>query len=158
MEASSSEAEAEEIQWRQWVDKKFVQVLTVNIYRTMRESWQTFDYITQQGNFNFAERQAARVAGAGLMYGISGRLIKKYGVEGDLREALYAAANEWVAAVGEGRKFLGGDAPNLADLSMFGVIRSVTGTDTFMDLMHNSRIAPWYERMMAVVGASSRIE
>ena len=40
---------------------------------------------------------------------------------------------------------------------MFGVIRSVTCTDTFMDLMHHSRIGAWYERMMAAVGSSSRL-
>ena len=83
------------------MDKTFVQLITVNIYRTARESWQTFDYITSHGNFNFFERQAARVSGSGLMYGISGRLIKKYGIKGDLREALYTAANEWVDNLGE---------------------------------------------------------
>lgn len=61
------------------------------------------------------------------MYGISGKLVKKYGIEGDLRAALLGAANEWSDAVGEGRTFMGGDEPNLADLSMFGVIRSITG-------------------------------
>ena len=39
---------------------------------------------------------------------------------------------------------------------MFGVVRSVTGTNTFMDLMHNTEISRWYERMMSKVGASSR--
>ena len=149
--------EAEEIKWRQWVDKRFVQLLTVNIYRTLREAWQTFNYIAEHGNFNFAERQAARVAGSGLMYGISGRLIKKYGVQGDLRQALYAGADEWVQGIPAGQRFMGGDTPNLADLSLFGVIRSVTGTDTFMDLMHQTKIAPWYEAMMAAVGESSRL-
>ena len=64
-ETPSREALDEEIKWRRWVDKRFVQIITVNIYRTMWESWQTFDYITEHGNFNFAERQAARVAGSG---------------------------------------------------------------------------------------------
>lgn len=45
-------------------------------------------------------------------------------------------------AVGQ-RRFLGGDAPNMADLSMFGVIRAVVGTNTFHDLMHNTKIGPW---------------
>jgi len=39
-----------------------------------------------------------------------------------------------VAAL-KGRPFLGGDKPDLADLAVFGVVRSVTGTDTFNDLM-----------------------
>ncbi len=52
---------------------------------------------------------------------------------------------------------MGGEAPNLADLAVFGVLKSVTGTDTFMDVMHQSRIGPWYERMMECVGGSSRL-
>lgn len=40
---------------------------------------------------------------------------------------------------------------------MFGAIRSITGTDTFMDLMHNTAIGAWYQRMMAAVGPSSRL-
>ena len=67
-ESASAEGVEEEIKWRRWVDKRFVQVITVNIYRNMRESWQTFDYITEHGNFNFAERQAARVAGSGASF------------------------------------------------------------------------------------------
>ena len=55
------------------------------------------------------------------------------------------------------KPFKGGEKPDLSDLSMFGVIRSVTGTDTFMDLMHLTPISGWYERMMAEVGSSSRL-
>lgn len=33
-----------------------------------------------------------------------------------MRLDLYKAANDWVAAVGKNRKFMGGEAPNLADL------------------------------------------
>ena len=58
---------------------------------------------------------------------------------------------------GLGRSFLGGDAPNLADLAVFGVIRSVTCTDTFNALMHSTGIGPWYARMMGAVGQSSRL-
>ena len=95
---------------------------------------------------------------AGLMWGISGKLIRKYGIEGDLRANLYSDAEKWMEALGSERQFMGGAKPNLADLSMFGVIRSVTGTDTFMDLMHKTSISSWYERMMAAVGPSSRLE
>ncbi|BDA42556.1 Prostaglandin E synthase 2 [Coccomyxa sp. Obi] len=147
----------DEERWRRWVDERLVRLLTVNIYRNMRESFQTFDYITASScNFSFVEREAARVVGAVLMWGISGRLKKKYGIEGDVRAELYQAASEWVDALGE-RRFHGGAEPDLADLSVFGVIRSITCTDTFMDLMHTTRIGPWYEHMMDAVGKSSRL-
>lgn len=47
------------------------------------------------------------------------------------------SADEWVAALG-GRPFMGGTQPDLADLAVFGVVRAVTGTDTFNDLMQAS--------------------
>lgn len=40
---------AEQKQWRAWVDEKWVRVVTVNIYRTVGESLQTFDYMTSLG-------------------------------------------------------------------------------------------------------------
>lgn len=89
------------------------------------------------------------------MWGIGMRMPKKYNITGDLRDALYAAADEWVDAIGD-REFKGGNDPDLADLAVYGVIRSIVGTPTFNDMMHNSRIFPWYKRMMDSVGASSR--
>lgn len=143
-------------EWRRWVDEKFVRAITVNIYRTANESFQTFDYITTHGNFGWAQRQAARIVGATMMWSLSNRLKKKYGIEGDVRQALYALAEEWAQGL-NGQPFMGGDAPSLADIEAFGVIRSITGTDTFHDLQHNTSISPWYERMMKEVGDSSRL-
>lgn len=65
-------------------------------------------------------------------------------------------AADWVGAL-KGRTFHGGSSPDLADLAVFGVIRSITGTDTFNDLMHNTDIGSWYEAMFNAVGESSRI-
>ncbi len=154
--ANAADAGAEEARWRRWADERFVRVVTVNIYRSAREAWQAFDYIAGAGNFGRFEREAARVAGFAAMYAMQGRLKKKYGVEGDERAALRAAAGEWAAALG-GRPFLGGGAPNLADLAVFGVARAVVGTDTFHDLQHATEMAPWYERMVAAVGPSARL-
>ena len=131
-------------------------VITINIYRSASESFQTFDYITKHGNFTWLELQASRFIGATLMWAISGRLRSKYGLQGDARSMLYDAANEWVEALGD-RPFLGGSSPNLADLAVFGVTRGVVGTDTYRDMMLHSHIAPWYERMVHAVGQSARV-
>jgi len=145
-----ADAEAEESQWFDWVDSKLVHIVTPNIYRTTGEALQAFDYITERGNFNAFEREAARYTGAVAMYALSKLVLKKkYGIE-DEREDLYAAVNDFVSAVGA-RKFLGGDKPNLADTATFGVLRAVQTMDTFQDVMANTGIKPWYERMAAVV-------
>lgn len=42
-------AREEEERWRRWTDERFVRLITVNIYRSMRESFQMFDYIANTG-------------------------------------------------------------------------------------------------------------
>ena len=90
------------------------------------------------------------------MWVIGGRMPKKYGIQGDLREALYGCGNELADALG-GKPFLGGGAPNLADLSAFGVLRAVETMPAFDDLMAHSRIKPWYARMREAVGPSAEL-
>lgn len=40
----------------------------------------------------------------------------RHNLQDDVRQDLYKAVNDWVAAIGKKRKFMGGDRPNLADL------------------------------------------
>ena len=42
-------------------------VLTPNIYRTLSEALQTFDYISKTGNFGFVDREVARWSGVTIM-------------------------------------------------------------------------------------------
>lgn len=46
----------------------------------------------------------------------SSSLTDRHNLQDDVRQDLYKAVNDWVAAVGKSRKFMGGDRPNLADL------------------------------------------
>ncbi|GMF21650.1 unnamed protein product [Phytophthora lilii] len=145
----------EEEQWRQWVDKKLILLTPPNIYRTVPEALQAFDYCLTEGKFTPMERRMSKYAGAVVMYLIAKRSKKKYGIE-DERQALYSALDSWVEAVGDKRPFLGGEEPNMADLSVFGVLRAMHGLDTYNDMMRETKIEPWFTRMTAKVGASSR--
>ena len=53
------------------------------------ESWATFRYVTEQTNWAWGVREAARVSGAVLMWQVGKKMPAKYGITGDLREALY---------------------------------------------------------------------
>ncbi|EFJ44640.1 hypothetical protein VOLCADRAFT_82699 [Volvox carteri f. nagariensis] len=156
--SSSSSSLEEEVLWRKWVDEKLVKVLTANIYRNWDESVETFKYITEQTGWSWGAREVARWAGAVMMWQVGKRMPAKYGIEGDLRMALYDVANDFADNALRGRRFAGGDvAPNLADLAAFGVIRAVRQTGAFRDMMANTRLAPWYAAMEGMVGESARI-
>nr|XP_027115055.1 prostaglandin E synthase 2-like isoform X2 [Coffea arabica] len=71
--------------------------------------------------------------------------------------ALYEAAETWVDAL-NGRDFLGGAKPNLADLAVFGVLRPIRYLRSGKDMVEHTRIGDWYSRMETAVGIPSRIQ
>jgi len=152
----AADGTAEEKEWREWVNQRLVRIITANIYRSLGESWQTFDYIVEHGNFGVASRLMTRMFGTATMYVIGRRMPNKYNIDGDLREALYAAADEWMDAVGN-KDFLGGKKPNLADLAVYGVIQAVEGTSTYKDMIERTKVEHWLSRMKAEVGQTCRI-
>lgn len=154
-----SDGSEEEARWSAWVDDKLVHILPANIYRTPSEALQAFDYISENSNFSAGQQLMAKYSGAVIMYALTQlKLKKKYGIPDDgERQALYDAVTEWTSTL-QGRSFLGGDAPNLADVSVFGVLRSLEGYPTFDDMLANTDVQSWYERMTAVVGTSARKE
>lgn len=145
----------EEKKWREWVDNHLVHVLSPNIYRTVSEALESFDYITTKGNFSLYERLVAKYGGAAAMYFVSKRLKKKHNIT-DERQALYGAAEQWVEAL-KGRKFLGDLEPNLADLAVFGVLRPIRHLKSGQDMVEHTRIGNWFSEMENAVGQASRM-
>ncbi|XP_073397211.1 prostaglandin E synthase 2 [Dendrobates tinctorius] len=143
----SKESQKEEMKWRKWADDWLVHLISPNVYRTPGEALASFDYIVREGNFGSVEGIFAKYLGATAMFFIGKRLKSRHNLQDDVRQDLYRAANTWVAALGKERKFLGGLQPNLADLAVYGVLRVMEGLQSFDDMMANTKIKPWYQRM-----------
>ncbi|KAK4787532.1 hypothetical protein SAY86_011365 [Trapa natans] len=155
MHPSNLAEDEEESKWCRWVDNHLVHVLSPNIYRTPSEALESFNYITSHGNFSFTERLIAKYTGAAAMYMVSKKLKKRHNIT-DERGALYEAAETWVNAL-KNRPYCGGVKPNLADLSVFGVLRPVRNLKSGKDMVENTRIGEWYDRMEKAVGDSARV-
>uniref|UniRef100_A0A3Q1I029 Prostaglandin E synthase 2 n=2 Tax=Anabas testudineus TaxID=64144 RepID=A0A3Q1I029_ANATE len=137
----------EEMKWRQWADDWLVHLISPNVYRTTGEALASFDYIVREGKFGTFEGFFAKYVGAAAMFLISKRLKSRHNLQDDVRQDLYKAVNDWMAAIGKNRKFMGGDHPNLADLSVFGVLRVMEGLQAFDDMMKNTKVKYWYRHM-----------
>lgn len=141
-----------ESRWRAWTYDRLVHVVTVNLYRTWGEAWASFDYLTRQ-NFASWSILPTKVVGSVAMVAVAKKMKTKHGIAGDERAALCTELDSFADAVAAGgHPFLGGGAPNLADVSVYGVLRAIEGISTWRDAMAGSRIAPWYGRMRAAVG------
>lgn len=147
-----SKAEKLEMKWRKWVDNVLVHNLPPNIYRSPAEALQAFEYIADKGNFSSAQKYIIKYTGAAGMYLIAMKLKRKYNIPDDVRQSLYDAANDWMDVVGK-QDFMGGAKPNLADLSVYGVLSSIEGLDAFNDMCLMTKIGPWYYRVKEAVNS-----
>nr|XP_033816483.1 prostaglandin E synthase 2 isoform X2 [Geotrypetes seraphini] len=147
----TKESRAEEMKWRRWADDWLVHLISPNVYRTPREALASFDYIVHEGKFGGVEGFFAKYVGAMAMFFVSKMLKRRHNLQDDVRQDLYKAANDWVAAIGKKRPFLGGEQPNLADLAVFGVLRVMEDLEAFDDLMSHSKLQPWYIKMRKVM-------
>lgn len=141
---SSKDARKEEVKWRQWTDEWLVNLIKPNIYRSPVEALASYGHIVREGKFGAIEGVFIKYIGAFYMFFVSKLLKIWYKLQDDVRQDLYLAVDEWITAIGKKRKFMGGDKPNLADLSVYGVLSAMEGLEAFEDIMVNTRVRKWY--------------
>ncbi|KAF4657797.1 Prostaglandin E synthase 2 [Perkinsus chesapeaki] len=156
-EAEEVKSDAEmsiEEQWVRWADQCLVQLIVINIYRNLKESMETFDYLLTHKEFGYISKMAVYWSGTFVMMMVSGARRKKYHLpKGEEREALYEALDMMVEQMGD-NSFLGGASPCTADFNVYGVLRSVEGFTTERLMWENTKIKSWYDRMAELVGPS----
>ena len=143
--------------WLEFVDKELAVLLFPNITRNMLESWEAFGYINGVPHFNGLQKLGLRITGAVAMRLANGKIKKKYKIE-DEREALIKVVNGWTREGLAGRKFHGGnEAPDLADVAVYGCLRSVEAFTTFAWLIGEAdrEFLIWFNRMTKEIGESS---
>lgn len=147
-------AEREERKWREWVDDHFIHLISPNIYRSLTESFQTFEWFSHYGewdvHFSTWSRLLAKYVGAFVMWMVAKRLKRRHNIT-DERKALTDAFNDWMNAIGPNRKYMGGDAPNLADLAMYGAMIAFAGCSAFNEAVVNNPIERWFSDMRRAV-------
>lgn len=148
--------------WRIWADQKLVHMIAPNVYRTFSEALDSFKIITAKGNFGSDHwwgafyKVCAEFFGATFMVNLSKRLKKKYGLDENVRHSLYVAVNDWLKEL-DGAKFHGGDSPDLADLAVYGTLKSMEDMEAFLDMLQYTKIGPWYGRMQKLCEKNSRM-
>ncbi|OXU21196.1 hypothetical protein TSAR_011474 [Trichomalopsis sarcophagae] len=139
----------EERKWRKWADDVFVHTLCPNVYRTLGEAYQTFNWFSDVGRweeyFPSWERAIMVNVGALAMWLISKKLKKRHNLKEDVRESFYDEINIWLNAIkARGGTFMGGANPDLSDLAVYGVLKSIEGCEAFQDALKYTQLGTWY--------------
>jgi microsomal prostaglandin-E synthase 2 len=150
----SSDPEIEK--WMEFTDRKLAVLLFPNITRNMLESWEAFGYINKVPHFNAIQKIILRMTGALAMRVANGRIKRKYNIE-DERGALLTTVREWIQDGLRGRRFHGGDEPDLADVVVYGCLKSIEEFTTFAWLVGDTdrEFLVWFNRMGKEIPNSS---
>lgn len=82
------------------------------------------------------------------MWLIAKRLKKRHRLKEDVRQSLYDEVNRWLKEIHvNGTPFRGGHDPDLSDLAVYGVLKSIEGCSAFKDLLKNTKLSKWYNAM-----------
>ncbi|XP_037939226.1 prostaglandin E synthase 2 [Teleopsis dalmanni] len=145
----TKEMEESERKWRTWADNHLVHLISPNCYQTLGEAFETFDWFSEAGEWDVHfpkwERNLMVYVGASAMWGISKMLKRRHGLSDDVRSHIYDALDKWTREIKKRKtQFMGGKEPNLADLSVFGVLSSMEGCQAFKDCLENTNIGEWF--------------
>ena len=146
--------------WSEWSEKRLAVMLYPNITRNMSESWECFSYTQDVLEWNPLARIGTRIAGAAAMTLANGKIKKKYNIV-DEREELSVVLMEWVDAVNASKDgpFLHGSVVTLPDLMVFGVLRSIEGLSTWVEIMNeNPQLRAWYDSVNKVVPSCEMVK
>ncbi|KAH8380085.1 hypothetical protein KR009_008864 [Drosophila setifemur] len=152
----TKETEETDRKWRSWADSHLVHLISPNCYQTMGESLETFEWFSQAGEWDVHfpkwERDLMVYGGASAMWAIAKMLKRRHALTDDVRSHMYDALDQWTAELKKRKsKFMGGKQPGLADLSVFGVLSSMEGCQTFKDCLQNTTIGEWFFEVKALV-------
>ena len=152
-----------------WAHDNLVILFPPNIYRSLGESFEAFNYISASDHFSPAQRLLLRGTGSFFMWAVSGKLKKKYGIEderAELHGALATFMDDWATVKGDGDAdaaraaiAAGGGAGVKGDLLVYGMLSAMEGMATLREALDEGGddFRAWYARMRGVVGASARV-
>jgi microsomal prostaglandin-E synthase 2 len=145
--------------WIKWVEGYLLQLVVVNIYGTLDESRETFDYLLTHKDFGWLAREASYWAGSIVMNQVARSRLKKYTdiQNGRHKTAFFEACGDLGKSAKLGGGFIGGNKPCAADLNAYGVIRSLEGTRSLREAIQGGagpEFKEWYQLMNDTVGVS----
>ena len=135
--------------WAAWATHELAPMVYPNITKNYKECRLALAYA--DGAFGPVDAFLIKHVGALGMSLAHGKIKRKYGIE-DERAALFEKLATWEARIGD-RPFRGGDAPDLADVAVHGVLGAVAGLPARDDVVEaHPKIGAWLGRVEAALG------
>ncbi len=133
-----------EEKWLTW-SEQLVQGLPTVVYKDLKSSLKSFNYITKVGKFGLKDKLLIKFSGAFIMTMVAKKIRKRCGIE-DPEKFLKNMTVEWTTGL-DRRWFNGGDTPNAADVAVYGICRIVADLEAGRIFRENTVFSEWFARM-----------
>mmetsp|Transcript_19263 Transcript_19263/g.23701 ORF Transcript_19263/g.23701 Transcript_19263/m.23701 type:complete len:341 (-) Transcript_19263:46-1068(-) len=137
-------------QWMEYARNDLASLLYPNICRTLGDSYDAFGYVNTVGNNEFStmQKMGIRTIGSVAMYIAASKIKKKLNITDEV-SALEESIKKWERDGLQNNLFASGcDVPDMGDIAVFGVIRSVEGLAAHDKMIsRGGAIEDWYQRM-----------
>jgi microsomal prostaglandin-E synthase 2 len=147
--AAKLAAEEEEAHWVKLVDEKLIPIVFVNVFRSPPECKEVMNAATKLADYNLVYSTLLCRLGSYYNYAIAKmakRQMENLTAHTGERIVLIELLNAWATAVGS-RAMMGGTEPNMADFAVYGALKVMEGTSSFNQVMCQSKVRPWYDRI-----------
>jgi len=138
--------------WVAFANDQLAPILYPNLCSTLSNSYRAFGYVHNVSDFSIPQRYLIQSLGSLAMYFAASKIKKKKGILNE-REALHNALSKFENEGLVQNEFSSGkkDTPDLGDIAMYGVLKSVEGLPLQNEILPNdgSTINLWYDRMRA---------
>ena len=132
-------------EWLEWSDTKMSKATIPILYGSIGSALKTTVRISKIEKFGFFAKRLYAWAGFPVMWGIIAR--KRVKKDGRKPKQLWHDLLTEFTDAHEGKKFFGGESPDLVDFSVFGYMRSISPFPQFALLQDHEVGMAWYQRM-----------
>jgi len=152
------------LKWREWTSQHLVRLIVVYINQSLASAVAGYDYIERFDAIPWYNKLFLKVVGAPVMFLVSKFVTRsrlaKLGYTDDQLDSvstLHAEIDAFVSQGLAGRDFHGGDAPDIVDLEIYGVIHAMQGHAVHDGLLTHTGIGAWLARMEALFTARAAL-
>lgn len=135
--------------WMDWVDLHMSKATIPILYGSLISALKTTTRVSKLENFGFFSKRLYAWAGFPIMWGIIAKIrVKK---DGRTPKKLWHDLLTEFTDEFNGKRFFGGDSPNLVDLAAFGYVRSISLYPQFSQIEEHSSGMDWYRSVEATL-------
>ena len=131
-----------------WIDDEVIQSLPTVLWGTRKEANRAGRIVAKSSKLGPVQRAGLRVAGSLIMNRVAKRILKKHG-RTDAHAWVKENVDQFSTWLGN-KPYVAGQTISMGDVAMHGALTAVKEFPIFNEVMADTNVAGWYQRMAEV--------